>query len=202
MNDVAAERAAPLLATDVSARRGGRIIVAGFSIRIEAGQVFVLRGPNGAGKTTLLRTLAGYSPCASGTLARQSASTAFLGHADGVKTALTARENLEFWKKLYGSTDDAVARSVAALAIAPFVGQQAATLSAGQRRRLALGRIVISQRPIWLLDEPTAGMDAQSVDMVVDLIHQHARTGGSAVVATHELLPFEKASIITLSEAA
>lgn len=191
-----------LEARDLSARRGGRIVIAGVTLTIGAGAVFILRGPNGAGKTTLLRTLGGYSPPASGSLQAAPAATVFLGHADGVKAALTARENLSFWRDLYGAPAARVDDAIGALSISVFLTQRAATLSAGQRRRLALCRVLLSGRPLWLLDEPTAGMDAASVGAVLRLLAAHRQSGGAAIVATHEPLALVGATTLTLNEAA
>lgn len=191
-----------LTANAVSAARGGRRVVADVTLSIGPGEIYVLRGPNGSGKTTLLRILGGFVEPASGALDRAGVTSAFLGHADGVKGALTGRENLDFWRCLYDATGDAVLRAQSRMCVGPFADQIASTLSAGQRRRLALCRVAISGRALWLLDEPTAGMDAAGVGAVVDFIGEHAAKGGSAIIATHEPLSIAGARTITLSEAA
>jgi heme exporter protein A len=188
-----------ICARSISARRGGRLVIEGITLTVEPGQIYVLRGENGAGKSTLLRTLAGLSPIASGSIDRSEAATVFLGHADGVKGALSARENISFWRALYSAGAESAAQATNALQVAPFIDQPAATLSAGQRRRLALCRIAISGRPIWLLDEPTSGMDAASIAAVIRLIAGHCGNSGAAIVATHEPLRFENAITITLT---
>jgi heme exporter protein A len=189
-------------AREIAATRGGRRVFAGVSFSIGPGEAFVLRGPNGAGKTTLLRLLGAFAKPESGALDRAAMESVFLGHADGVKAALTARENLDFWRALYGASLADAERAQAALRVAPFARQRAATLSAGQRRRLALCRIALSGRALWLLDEPTAGMDAASSADVATLIAEHVAGGGAAIVATHEPLEIASARTITLSEAA
>ncbi len=198
---------APLLTMhDVAAQRGGRIAFSGATLTIAAGEIYVLRGPNGAGKSTLLRLLAGRARPSSGTIAIEWGDllslTTLIGHADGIKGALSADENLLFWRDLYGADDARVERARAAMAIDSFRGQRAATLSAGQRRRVSLCRPIISQRPIWLLDEPTAGMDAPSVARVLRMIEAHAAAGGAVVIATHEPLEIAGARQIAMAEAA
>jgi heme exporter protein A len=195
-----------LVADGVSARRGGRIAFAGASLTLVPGDIFLLRGPNGAGKSTFLRLLAGRSKPEAGTIRLEGGdifgSTTLLGHADGLKAALTADESLGFWRDLYGANDARVSSAAAAMDIGLFRRQRASTLSAGQRRRVAHCRPIISARPIWLLDEPTAGMDAASVARVVAAIEAHARSGGAAVIATHEPLGFSRAGFVTMAEAA
>lgn len=187
---------------DVAVKRGGRIVVAGVTVAIWPGRAYVLRGANGSGKTSLLRVIGGLARPASGKLVMTNGAAAFLGHADGVKGALTARENLDFWKTLYRATDERAARATATLRIEPFLRQAASTLSAGQRRRLALCRVAMSGRSLWLLDEPTAGVDAASIRSVIAMIDDHCAQGGAAMVATHEPLAFQNAVDITLSEEA
>lgn len=191
---------------DVAAERGGRIAFSGATLTIAPGDIFVLRGPNGAGKSTLLLLLAGRTLPVRGTIAPNRgelrAATTLVGHADGLKSALTADENLRFWRDLYGADDARVARARTAMAIDAFREQRAATLSAGQRRRVALCRPLISGRPIWLLDEPTAGMDAASIARVLRMIEAHAGAGGAVVIATHEPLALAGARQIAMAEAA
>lgn len=197
-----------LEAADVAARRGGRLAFAGATVSIRPGDIFILRGPNGAGKSTLLRVLAGHLKPERGTIILQGHGedhqrmTALVGHADGVKGSMTATEHLAYWRDLYGADDRSCSQAAEALAIDRFRAQRASTLSQGQRRRVSLCRAVISGRPIWLLDEPTAGMDAASVDRVVALINKHAAAGGAAVIATHETLRLNQARTISMAEAA
>ena len=195
-------------AVGVAARRGGRLAFAGASIVIAPGDIFLLRGPNGAGKSTLLRVLAGRLKPDAGTLVLEGAGgdlragSTLVSHADAVKGSLTAEENLRFWRDLYGADDARCARAAAMLEIGGFLRQRVSTLSQGQRRRVALCRPPVSGRPLWLLDEPTAGMDAASLMRIVALIEAHAAAGGAAVIATHEPLPLETARVITMAEAA
>ncbi|MFN3960280.1 MAG: heme ABC exporter ATP-binding protein CcmA [Parvularculaceae bacterium] len=197
-----------LEADRIAARRGGRLAFAGASLSIGPGEIFLLRGPNGAGKSTLLRVLAGRLKPDHGTIALAGAggdlreATTLVGHADAIKGALTAEEHLLFWRDLYGADDARCAHAADALAISGFRAQRASTLSQGQRRRVALCRPLISGRPIWLLDEPTAGMDAASVDRALSLFIGHAAAGGAVIIAAHEPLGLSRARVITLSEAA
>jgi heme exporter protein A len=202
MADREGSPASTLTARAISVARGGRHVIADVTLSIGLGEVYVLRGPNGSGKTTLLRTLGGFIKPACGAIDRAGVTSVFLGHADGVKGALTVRENIDFWRRLYVVTEVAAERAQSQLRVARFAGQVAATLSAGQRRRLALCRVAMSGRALWLLDEPTAGMDAAGVIAVVDLIGEHVAQGGGAVVATHEPLAIGGARTITLSETA
>jgi len=202
-----ASTAFQLVAKNLSARRGGRLAFAGASLTIGGGDVFLLRGPNGAGKSTLLRVLAGRSRPEQGSLkfsggGEWATAATLLGHADGLKGALTAQENLRLWRSLYGADEGRVTDAANAMEVTAFIGQRAYALSAGQRRRVALCRPIISGRPIWLLDEPTAGMDGASVTRVIAAIEAHAAKGGAALIATHEPLSITNARTITMTEAA
>jgi heme exporter protein A len=194
-----------LVAENIAARRGGRLAFAGAFLVLNPGEIHVLRGSNGAGKSTLLRVLAGRAQPDAGTMriegVEPGAAATLLGHSDGLKGALTGDETLRFWRDLYGTDDARIAAAAEAMEIAAFRFQRVSTLSAGQRRRIALCRPIISGRPIWLLDEPTAGMDATSAARVIAAVEAHAKGGGSAIVATHEPLQFRGARNITMSEA-
>lgn len=195
-----------LTAESMSAHRGGRLAFAGASLILRPGDIYLLRGPNGAGKSTLLRVLAGRVRPDAGTLridgADPGALITMLGHADSLKGALTADESLCFWRDLYGADEARVSIATAAMEIGAFRHQRASTLSAGQRRRVALCRPIISGRLIWLLDEPTAGMDAASVSRAISAVEAHAKQGGAAIIATHEPLSFAGARAIAMTEAA
>ncbi|MBI1392571.1 MAG: heme ABC exporter ATP-binding protein CcmA [Alphaproteobacteria bacterium] len=186
-----------LIAEGVAGARGGRLVFEGVDLVVAPGEAVVLRGANGAGKTTLLRLLAGIATPAAGRVSFQgpasngeppNAATAcvFVGHENAAKGPWTVDRNLAFWADLYGERavdiDDVKAR----LFLSGLGERQAGALSAGQRRRLGLARALVSARTIWLLDEPTASMDAQSAARVADAIRDHCAAGGSAIVATHE----------------
>jgi len=138
---------------DLTCTRGGAAVLAGVTLKVGAGQGLVLRGPNGIGKTTLLRTLAGLQPALKGDVIADTDSTAYASHADGVKEALSVRENLAFWAEVHGSTLDDAAFDH--FDIADLKDRIAGTLSAGQKRRLGLARLAVVNRPVLLLDEPT-----------------------------------------------
>lgn len=202
MAEAAADKRTLIALDDVAIRRGGRIVVEGVTFALEKGECCVLRGANGSGKTSLLRAIAGFAHPAAGRITRDlKTGAAFLGHADGVKAALTGAENLRFWAALYGAPQNLLDKAVDALGVRAFLAQRAGTLSAGQRRRLALCRIVASMRDLWILDEPTAGMDAKSIAAVLGLIELHRSEGGGVIVATHEPLDIRDARTMTLSGA-
>lgn len=175
---------AALTVTDLSVARGGVPVLAGLSFTVAPGHALILRGPNGAGKTTLLRTLAGLQPPLSGSIAGAGETAAYAAHADGIKTQLTAEENLRFWADLYGQPlRDEV---FGLFDLAALRGRMGGTLSAGQTRRLGLARLAVTGRPVLLLDEPTVSLDAASVARFTGwLSGAHLARGGVAVIATH-----------------
>jgi heme exporter protein A len=186
-----------LEARDLACLRGERVIFAGLSFRIESGEALLLVGANGAGKSTLLRLLAGLLAPAEGQLlwdgqdaladrAAHAARLRYLSHQDALKPALTARENLSFFARLWGGDADA---ALAALALGPLAELPARVLSSGQKRRLALARLALAPAPLWLLDEPTVGLDAASVERLGGLLARHRAAGGMVLAATHLPLP-------------
>ncbi|WP_347138604.1 heme ABC exporter ATP-binding protein CcmA [Paracoccus sp. SSK6] len=168
---------------DLAVARGGLRTVEGVSFTLDAGQALILRGPNGIGKTTLLRTVAGLQPPVTGRIEMPEDAVAYAAHADGLKGALTVAENLRFWAQVFGGGD--VAGALAAMDLAVLADRPAAALSAGQKRRLGLARLVVSRRPLWVLDEPTVSLDAASVARFADMVRAHLARGGAALIATH-----------------
>lgn len=187
---------AALSLRDVAVARDGRRIVEGVTFDLPAGGAIILKGPNGSGKTTLLRALAGLSPIETGVIdlrvngeaqtSTRRASIVFCGHADAVKAQLSVRENIVFWRQLYGAAPSQIEDALAAFDLAALSAKRAANLSAGQRRRLSLSRLVIAAKPIWLLDEPTASVDATHSARIEAVVSRHLGSGGSAIIATHD----------------
>ncbi len=172
-----------LSAHKLAVARGGVAVLEGLSFSIAAGQALILRGPNGIGKTTLLRAIAGLQPALSGEITAPRESIAYAAHSDGIKHVLSVRENLAFWAEIFGSRD--IAPALAAYALAPLENRPAGALSAGQKRRLGLARLLLTQRPIWVLDEPTVSLDTRAVEMFADAVRAHLAGGGIALIATH-----------------
>ena len=163
--------------------RGGLRTVEGVSFTLDSGQALILRGPNGIGKTTLLRTVAGLQPPVAGRIKMDDDAVAYAAHADGLKGALSVAENLAFWAQVFGGGD--VAGAMAAMGLAFLSDRPAAALSAGQKRRLGLARLLVARRPLWVLDEPTVSLDAASVGRFADMVRGHLAQGGAALIATH-----------------
>jgi heme exporter protein A len=186
-----------LEARNLACLRGERVVFAGLSFALAPGEALLLTGANGAGKSSLLRLLAGLLAPAEGALlwagvdaladrASHAARLRYLGHGDALKPALTAAENLTFYARLWGGE---VAAALEALGLAPLADLPARVLSAGQRRRLGLARLALAPAPLWLLDEPTTGLDAASVERLGGLCAAHRAGGGTVVAATHLPLP-------------
>jgi heme exporter protein A len=192
--------AAELVAEDLACRRGERLVFTGLSFRLPAGGALMLTGANGSGKTSLLRLLAslielaagrlawGVSPIA-GDVAAHRARLHYVGHQDGVKPGLTPRETLAFWAALRGREvrRDApvLAAALAAFALDAVVDWPCRWLSAGQRRRLALARLLVTPAELWLLDEPFSALDDDNRARLEQAIAAHRAAGGRAVIATH-----------------
>lgn len=172
-----------LTVTDLACARGPAQVLAGVSFSLEAGEALILRGPNGAGKTTLLRTLAGLTPPLAGTIQHAEGALAYAAHADGLKAQLTVAENLTFWAGIFGTPT--IAPAIDAFALAPLADRPAGELSAGQKRRLSLARLLVTGRPIWALDEPTVSLDTENTARFARAVEAHLAKGGAAIIATH-----------------
>ena len=180
-----------LRATGLSWGRGGMALGSNVSFSVEAGQCLLLRGPNGGGKTTLLLTLAGIIAPLDGRFAIAGAGEDqrvlhYCGHRNAIKPRLTVLENLAFWAEVNGATGVSAMAALDEVGLGHLADLDAGFLSAGQSRRLALAPLLVSHRPLWLLDEPTAALDSEGHELVTRLIDRHLDFGGLAIAATHD----------------
>ncbi len=185
-----------LEARGLTIRRGFRLLFEGLDLDLAAGEIVQLSGPNGAGKSTLMRILAGFSRADAGTVhwngAPEETEIASLfhyhGHREALREALTPRENLTFAVGLLGGRAEAILPVLEKLGAGALADLPVQVLSAGQRRRVALTRLLVAPRPVWLLDEPLAALDIEGQGLVGQLLAEHQAAGGMALVATHQPL--------------
>jgi heme exporter protein A len=204
--------AAPdLIADELACWRGARLVFAGLSFRLGAGGALTLAGSNGSGKSSLLRLVGGLLAPAAGRLSwgeepiaadlvGHRARLHYVGHLDAVKPVLTPREMLSFWRALRGleSAASATSAALSAFALETVADWPCRWLSAGQRRRLALARLLVSPAPLWLLDEPTSVLDAESQARLEQAIAAHRAAGGRVVLATHAAIALADATQLSL----
>ncbi|MET0431329.1 MAG: heme ABC exporter ATP-binding protein CcmA [Hyphomicrobium sp.] len=199
-----------LIAEDLVIDRGARRVIDGLSFAVKQGEALVLTGANGIGKTTLLRALAGFVQPFRGAIRLEGGDAELtvaeqahaVGHANAVKASLTVFENAAFWSAYLGTGDLADDRVNAALrhfGLEDLGEFPAGYLSAGQKRRLGLARLLVAHRPLWLLDEPTASLDSASSERLFAAINAHTRDGGLAVIATHLPLALDRARTLDLT---
>ena len=180
--------------TDLAVARGGVPLLEGVSFVLAPGQALILRGANGSGKTTLLRALAGLQPVLAGQISFDREAVAYGGHADGLKAQMSVAENLSFWAAVHGLRD--IEPALAAFDLLALRERMAGSLSAGQKRRLGLARMMVTGRALWLLDEPTVSLDAASVALFAEAVRGHLARGGMAVIATHIDLGLPEAAVL------
>ena len=182
-----------LSAAGLAIERSGRVVVRDVSFALAAGEMLQVTGPNGAGKSTLLRAIAGLLPLAAGALECEGlgedeplmARAHYLGHQDALKRALTATENLAFWAGQLGGGGISPSAALARLGLPQAAEFPVAYLSAGQKRRVALARLLVAHRPLWLLDEPATALDVASQALFAGILQAHLAGGGLVIAATH-----------------
>ena len=196
---------------ELACRRGGRRVFEGLDFALEAGGALLLTGPNGSGKTSLLRMLAGLSPPVDGRIlwrgaaisrdfAAHHARIQFIGHQDASKPNLTARENLVFWTAMRGGSKSGADAAIETFRLDKRADWPCRYLSSGEKRRLALARLLSSPAELWLLDEPATGLDARARSVLLAAIEAHRRQGGCVVASTHVPLRLNRAKNLSLAE--
>ncbi len=185
-----------LIAENLACDRGDARIFESLSFSLGAGEGMLVTGPNGTGKSTLLRVLAGFLPASEGVVQLDLGSMAmhahYLGPKNGMKSALSVAENLDFWKEYYGSETISAYQALERVDLAHILDAPFSYLSTGQQRRVAIARLLLNERPIWLLDEPTSGLDLRAEKLFADLVAEKIAQGGMVIAATHLPIPVER----------
>jgi heme exporter protein A len=195
-----------LFADDLACRRGGREVFAGITFAVASGEALLVSGRNGAGKSSLLRMVVGLLRVASGRIALEGGEPEltlaeqahYLGHQDAVKPSLSVGENLRFWTAFLGAVPADCAKPLAAVGLDALADLPAAYLSAGQRRRLSIARLLTVKRPIWLLDEPASALDTAARTGLTELMRDHLAAGGLVIAASHGSLGLDGAGELRL----
>ena len=202
MNQVSA-----IQASDLACLRGGRMVFRALSFEVGAGKALAIEGPNGAGKSSLLRLLAGFLAPVSGRVRLSTGEgdvddaelrgryVGFLGHQDAAKPQLSVMEQLRFYAQLYEIHDSAAA-ALETVGLSRVAELPCQYLSAGQKKRLSLARLQLTKRPVWLVDEPLASLDAAGKTLAASLFAKHCASGGIVIAATHESLGFDAARLL------
>lgn len=197
-----------LAAKQIACRRGRRLLFEDLSFSLDPGQSLLVTGPNGAGKTSLLRLIAGLLPLEAGRFEGGDEELPleerchYVGHLNAIRSALTLRENLCFWADFLGGSAEGMDEGLELFGLNAVADLPAGLLSAGQKRKLGLLRLLAAPRPIWLLDEPSVSLDAASVQTLARLVRKHLAEGGVAVVASHTALKIAFTQEIQLAGAA
>jgi heme exporter protein A len=198
-----------LIAENLGGERGGDTVFSDIGFALEEGQALVVTGPNGSGKSTLLRVIAGLLPVAEGSVKIEGGGEAFpsvasachyLGHQNAMKPALSVEENLRFWRDFNGDGQLGVEEGLETVGLGGIGHLPFGYLSTGQRRRAAIAKLLVSHRPLWLVDEPTAGLDKASEGRFAGLMARHCAEGGMIVAATHLPLGLDGAKGLVMGE--
>jgi heme exporter protein A len=195
-----------LIAKSLRCVRGGRVLIRELSFTLAKGEALIVRGPNGSGKTTLLRAIAGFHAPEAGAVRLEGGHTEktvaeqcwHFGHLNAIKPQFTCRENLRFVQAYFGATGLSPDDALGVFGLNHIASLPAGYLSAGQKRRLAFCRLLVSFRPLWLLDEPSVSLDVASTEVMERMIAAHQASGGIAVIATHTALSARNARLIDL----